>query len=276
MRRTRVHGFAALALTGAALMAMVPSAMAVATWNLSGTCTNCSAATMTGMSAFSTVGNSGTTFLAAGLVSYGGGYGVTALNANSSAAESTATPNHSMDNSGFTDAVLLNFSSSVVLSQLLIGWSAWDSDVTVLRYKGSSAPTLAGNTIIGQTVAGLVAVSNGWEAVGNYQTVASSVQADGGGANSVATNINANGLSSSWWLISAYNSSYGGTNYGTIGSTSDYVKLLSVAGDKFVQQSAPEPGSLALVAAALLAGFATRSRKGRSVESGGALGGLAV
>lgn len=253
MRTLKKSSFAVLAVAGAVLMAVAPSALASSTWSLASGCSaNCldtgsSALKLTSMTAFSTTG-AGSAFAGAGLVSYGaGGFGVTA------AGESTLTPQHSMDNSGFTDAVLLNFSSSVILRQLLVGWAAYDSDVSVLRYTGAGAPTLAGQTIAG-------ALANGWASVGNYDTVSGAVQADGGGNNATVTNVNGSGLSSSWWLISAYNSGYGGSNFGTVGGQSDYVKLLQLTGDKSVSVSVPEPGTLALAAAALFGGFLTRRR----------------
>lgn len=126
----------------------------------------------------------------------------------------------------------------------------------------SGAPTIAGKTISGTTGSLL---ADGWVSVDNYEAFTGVAQADGGGSDAVVTNINAGGLSSSWWLISAYNAGYGGANFGSIGTgTLDYVKLLSVAGDKFVVSQAPEPATLALVAAALLGGVVTRSRKTRA------------
>ena len=207
---------------------------------------------------------SGGAFVSAAAVSYGGAYGVT------SATDPGGSPEHSIDNYGSTDGILLNFSNSVILRQILIGWAAYDSDVSVLRYTGagSGATALSGKTIAR-------ALSNGWVSVGNYETVAAEAQVDGGGNNSTPTSINANSASSSWWLISAYNSGYGGSNIGSVGGGSgaynsgyDFVKLLQIGGDKAPAASVPEPGSLALVAAALIGGFATRRRVSGLFASG--------
>ena len=261
MAKMNARELAAVVLTAATSMGMAPSAIAASTWNLAGPCSNCAGAVMSGMAAYSTTG-AGSTFATAAAVSYGGDYGVTA------ALENTATPQHAMDNFGSTDAILLNFSNSVILKQLTVGWAAYDSDISVLRYTGVGAPVLAGKTIA-------QALSSGWVSVGNYETVAGESQTDGGGNNSTVTAINAGNGSSSWWLISAYSSGYGGTNTGSVGDGSglynsgsyDYVKLFQVGGDK-APGSVPEPGSLALVAAALLGGFAIRRRAPGLVASG--------
>ena len=213
------------------------------------------------MTAYSTNG-AGSTFAAPVAASYAGGVGVTATG------ESTLTPQHAIDNFGSTDAILLNFSNSVILKQLTIGWAAYDSDVSVLHYTGVGAPTLAGKTIA-------QALSSGWVSVGNYGTVVGESQTDGGGDNGTATAINTGNESSSWWLISAYISAYAGSNTGSVGDGSggsygggyDFVKLLQVGGDK-APGSVPEPGSLALVAAALLGGFAIRRRASGLFASG--------
>ena len=265
MQKAKMTKFAAFAVL--ALSSWAPAAVAGSTWSLgspnctqNGTAagnsfTNCAGVgaasnpTISQATAFSTTGT-GAAFATAALANYGGTFGVTA------AGESTGSPQHSLDNNGFTDAVVLSFSSSVILRQLTLGWAAYDSDFSVLRYTGTTAPVIAGKTIA-------QLLSGGWSAVGNYMnTVGSPVQADGGGSVNATANINASGFSSSWWLISAFNSAYGGANIGgAADGTSDYVKLLSVAGDKLVS-SVPEPASLALVVAALLgAVYASRGRK---------------
>lgn len=165
----------------------------------------------------------------------GSGFGVK----NQTEGLNVASPNHSLDNSVNNDMMLLSFASSVVLKQLTLGWYSGDSDVTVLRYTGTSAPVFV-NLGAGDLLA------NGWALVGNYADL---------GTN--ATNINAAGANSSWWLISAYNSTFG--SGAGLSAGDDYIKVLSVAGDKSIPgKSVPEPGSLALVTLALFGAAGTR------------------
>lgn len=131
------------------------------------------------------------------------------------------SPNHAIDNSSNTDSVLLNFGgTAVTLNSLKLGWInavngvTGDSDVTVLAYTGAGAPTLAGKTYGGAT--GLI--SSGWTKVADLSNV--------GTANSASFNA-ASTYSSSYWLISAYNSSFGGS----LDTTKDYFKLQIVGGD---------------------------------------------
>jgi len=249
-------------LTAAAASVVTPVALAASTWNLVTGCTqnatnantygnsyNCTSAVgdpAITANAWSKSSNTkaGSTFAIANLAKYSGGFGVRNQNETLGVDE----PNHAMDNSTQLDVLLLSFTQNVALNQVTIGWpdtpsSSYDTDISVLRYTGNSAPSMSG-----KTVGGLL--SAGWELIGDYANLQ-----DG-----VAMNVNAANKNSSWWLISAYNTGFGG---GHSWSSSDYVKVLSVAATTTTQNNTPEPASLALAVAALagIAGVRRRAAK---------------
>jgi PEP-CTERM motif len=187
-------------------------------------------------------------------------------------------PNHALDNGpatnssgyvtglGNTEGVLLSFSSSVVLGSIGIGYVYNDADVSVFRYTGASAPTLAGGSISSFLTDALGTAGSGWDLVGNYGNLAVDT-------NNPYNLVNTGNVGSSWWLITAYNSNYGSTsaNGNSLGmGAADYFKLYAVAGTACnaggsqcghtSTSGAPEPGSLALVSAALLGAFVIRRK----------------
>jgi hypothetical protein len=163
-------------------------------------------------------------------------------------------PQHAMDNNGSTDALLLSFTSSVILRQVGMGYAQTDSDITLLRYTGTTDP-LAGGDLTGLSVGALI--SNGWALVGNYGNVGTNL-----------TDVNSAGASSRWWLLAAYNSTLAGsaasTNGKAVDGGNDYVKVLTVVADAVTPPptgNVPEPGSFALAGLALAGVAATRRRK---------------
>ena len=194
--------------------------------------------------AWSGTGSAGTTFQTANIALFGGaGFGVR----NRSESLTASPPQHAMDGNGHIDLIALAFSEDVALSQISLGWTNTDSDISVLRYVG------AGTSVInGKSVSGLL--SGGWELVGSYANLGSSS----------AKSINPLELDASWWLISAYSSAFGA--YGTgLNNGNDYVKLRSVAGT--VPVHVPEPGSAALFTAAMAGLYAARGRrKARAID----------
>lgn len=172
-------------------------------------------------------------------------------------------PDHAVDNNVNTEAVLLNFSSSVVLKSIGLGWtnSSTSVDMTLFRYVGTGTPTGTGSPLIGQTAKSMT----GWELVGNYGDMIADTTTP-------YNLVNGQNKGSSWWMISAYNSGYTGAVGETRGSfeaAADYFKLYGVTASNCVFGSGkcggsdtstgvPEPGSLALAGLALFGVVYTR------------------
>lgn len=162
---------------------------------------------------------------------YSGGLGVTHADG-----ESTSSPQHATDNRGRYESILYSFSQAISLSEVSIGWSSNDSDITVLAYTG-------GAFNVTTDLAGLKyneLASNGWTLVGNYANLSSSGN---------KASINPGNISSSYWLIGAANPLVTG---GINDLKNDYIKLAALAGKITTQHTppngngVPEPGTLAL------------------------------
>lgn len=182
----------------------------------------------------------GATFSSALLNPYAAGFGVSAPG------ESSASPHHSLDNNGGTDAILVNFgASNVALNYLSTGWVNKDADMSILRYTGAAAP------LLGSFSTSNLLASGGWELVGNYATLAV--------GKPLSFNTGEEAKSASWWLISAFDPRYtNGTALGKADANDDYLKLQSFGGDIVVD--VPEPATWGLFGIAMLGLMAGRRK----------------
>ncbi len=277
--RIRTSSIAAIAAAASALLAAPAFAQ---TWTYAsftenatnaGTYGNSYSLTQGGVkltvAAYSTTG-AGSTIQTANIANYGAGSGFGVRNQVEGLAVSS--PQHAMDNYANFDFLALNFTNAVTaaavnanITQLATGWhntstttglncngsqaNCVDSDISLLRWTGAGGPTITGGTI-----ASLLAA--GWQLVNHYDNMV-----DDAARNTLS------GTSSSWWLISSYNSAWGtgtntaSTNLANLTNGDDFVKVLSSVSVSGV--TLPVPGSLPLAGAALLAAVVARRKFAR-------------
>jgi len=168
-------------------------------------------------------------------------------------------PQHAVDNNGYRESLLLDFGQSTTLESVTIGWKDQnqDSDITVLAWTGlpnQTAPVFNSSTTYGDLI------TLGWSLVGHYANLVANT----------AKSVNVAGsISSSHWLVMAYNNSFGTTKTDTSSSSSglnsgnDYVKFLSVSYSTPTPRDnrVPEPSSALLLGAAIFGLVGWRNRR---------------
>lgn len=264
------------ALVGLGLALFGMPAVAAISWTFTGcsgisaagaTCAKSSGGITATAQAWSNTKDNGTNYKhsmdVAYLRQYSGGLGVTNKDGISATSHADCTagkkdcaeadgavPEHAVDNNQRYDSILFSFSDAIKLAQVVIGWPTStppnDSDITVLAYQGSGAPSLAGQTFTQM-------ISAGWKLAGNYANVANMT-------NNTANVNGTNGYVSQYWLLAAYNPAFESSASGwTTGD--DAVKFLTLAGDR--PSRVPEPHALLLMATAAMAGFWTHRTRRR-------------
>lgn len=205
------------------------------------------------VSAFSSDGTS-SAYRTAALNYWGTGSGFGAYNQTEGL--SAVSPQHAMDNyTPGIDMMLLSFTSSEVLKQVTVGWSDTDGDFQVLAWTGASNASLSTvqSSITGKTASTMVGTGGGWKLISTVDGA--------GGINTPDVNydVNSGNVSSSYWIISAYNSSFGGSSM-TVAN--DAIKVLGVmSGVPSGGGGVPVPGTLALAGLGLAAMARVRRRR---------------
>lgn len=246
------------ALLGVLALAFASHAPAATTWTMSGTSSSPIVLNSTGDTLGVTTSATGwaNTYLdtESGLESQTltmySGWGITNKDSSVDPGE-VDQPEHAIDNSGRYEMVLLSFSKAVNLSSVNFGYTGrsdapgWDSDFTVLAFKGNGASALTNTTTWSTLTAGSTATA-GWNLIGHYSDA------------STGTTSISNTVYSSFWLVGAYNPLVGGSKGWSTGN--DVMKLTSVsgtvcsttAGNCGSTGTVPEPGSLALLGVGLI------------------------
>jgi hypothetical protein len=246
-------------LLGVAGVLLAPVAYAGVEWEFTST----SPVTVSGVKASAqavsfTNGNGDNNRLASAQLFFysGNGFGVRNADCCTGDPGEDSSPEHSVDNEGRSDYVLLSFSQAVNLTQVTMGWRSSDSDLSILAFNGATLPSgmigTSGNETSGMTHSQLQAA--GWKLIGNYSGPT--------GSSSDEFSINTNSTySSQYWLVGGYDNRWalnGLTNPSGVGNGNDFVKILALYGNKTT--GVPEPNVLMLLGFAVAGLWATRRK----------------
>jgi hypothetical protein len=160
-------------------------------------------------------------------------------------------PEHSGDNEGRVDVYLFSFSEAVNLQSLIVGWRAYDSDLSILAFKPNDATATTLPTINGLTHSQLTTA--GFELIGNYD----GPNGSSSGTSTDATIATGTTAASKFWVVSAVDSRWTGSLKTGIDGGDDFVKILALYGDKR-SNGVPEPHALLLLGLAMMGLWATR------------------
>ncbi|MCQ9374462.1 PEP-CTERM sorting domain-containing protein [Methyloversatilis sp. XJ19-13] len=163
---------------------------------------------------------------------------------SNTATGSARSPEHSFDNAGRTELLLVSFDQALSISSLSFGWAQTDNDYKLYAFNETTNSFASTGAVTGKTLGALGA---GWAQVGSAFEGTQS-------GNTGGTRDTDNSVYSRYWLI---------TPGGTDGVRNDYTKLSTIAAKTAPPPSTgvPEPESIALMGAALAGMVFVRRRR---------------
>jgi hypothetical protein len=145
------------------------------------------------------------------------------------------------------DMALISFDTSVELTDINFGYRQ-DGDFTLVAYIGAGTPDLNGETWAS------LAGSSDWLTVGQY---------NGAGSSNDYYAVNALGVSSTTWLVGAYNSQFGEATDNNIDSGDDAFKIKKLLGQTTTDTvTVPSPATLSLLLASSIFCYVRRRKVG--------------
>ncbi len=157
---------------------------------------------------------------------------------------SARSPEHSFDNAGKSELLLVTFDQALSIDSLSFGWAQTDNDYKLYAFNEKTNSFASTGALTGKTLGALGA---GWAQVGSAFEGTQS-------GNTGGTRDTDNSVYSRYWLI---------TPGGTDGVRNDYTKLSTIAATTAPPPvtGVPEPESIALMGAALAGMVFMRRRR---------------